>query len=469
MFVMEKIAKRQYKPLNNMLHKLLSVFLIFLTFILIPDSVFGAAPQPVINARAAVLIEAQSGRVLFGRDEHRRVFPAATTKVLTAMVVLDHLDPSEILIAGPEINELSIHSARSGHVNGEHISVHSLLRALFIMTGNDTANILALNVARRVTGNDNISFEEGTRVFMDLMNQKAWGIGALHSHFANSHGYHDNDLFTTAYDMALITRAALEIDFIRELASETSWAGNGAGPNPDPNWLTRNYNMQTANQLLLPGQYFFPDAIGVRTGRTSHAGDVLTAAAERDGVRLIAVIMDATDPARWRDSAALFEYGFRNYSHSVIEGGSVIGEVLVQNPRLQDPDAMELIMLSSFYGFFSNHELENFNIDINFIPDQLENGLLVTPVYQGQILGRATYSIDGRVIYEGYFVAARDAESRSLASDRDYLLGRITAALFTREAVPYWIIAGLSLIIISNIVYKLAKRRRRQTSYFGKF
>lgn len=427
--------------------------------------VYGRSPGVDVEATAAVLLEAESGRVLFGQNEDRRIYPAGMTKILTALVVLEHLDPDDVLVVGTEIQYVPDGSSMSGHVVGEHITVHNLLRALFIMPGNETANVLAIAVARELTGDEDIQYEVAERFFANLMNQQAVALGAVNSNFTNPHGFHDNNLFTTPMDMALIARAAMENEFIRELAGEYEWTGDGGGPDAESDWLTRQYTMQTNNLLITPGgPHFYRYATGVRTGRHSLAGDSLAAAAHRDGIDLIAVISDSTDPGRWRDAVSLFEYGFATFNYAVIqEAMSIVGEISVQNPRLQEDDVMEFYMAGPVYGFFSQGDLDNLSVDIFFMPGLITDDpepQLLAPIFYGQILGQILFSIGDRVLYEGYIYAARDAYLRSWQTDFDHYRNHITETMFTRAAIPYWIIAALSLIIITYIIYRLATRKR---------
>jgi D-alanyl-D-alanine carboxypeptidase (penicillin-binding protein 5/6) len=423
-----------------------------------------AAEPPDINAAAAVLIEAETGMVVFGKYERSRMFPAGLTMVLTALVVLDHFDPDEVVVAGQEIRSVMGDAALANHVIGEHITVRNLLRACFYLSANDSANILAMNVAKRDLGEETLPFNAAERHFSRLMNEKAHELGAVNSNFLNPHGYHHNNHFSTPYDMALICREALNNDIIRQISAETRWQGNGAGPSPEPGWTTRQYSFTSRNELILPGgEYFYPYAIGMRTGRTTPAGDTLASAAMKDGVELVAVISNSRDPGRWQDAALLFDYGFDNFSHvTVMNEGDTVGKIEMQNPRKQDGGAMQILATESLTLFLSQNRLSEMRGELAFLPDAVYESdtaiLLRTPIEEGQILGLITYYIGDEILYSGEFAAMRGAETRSVFTDIDYYWELTVNIFFVREAVPYWIIAGLSLIIVSYVVFRVVRR-----------
>ncbi|MCL2702330.1 MAG: D-alanyl-D-alanine carboxypeptidase [Defluviitaleaceae bacterium] len=450
----------------------LTLFIIFISFIIfLPEPALAQEP-PQVSAAAAVLVEAGTGKVLFGKEEHRRIFPASLTTILTAMVVLDYFDLDEVIVTGSEVRAVPDDSSKAGNVEGESITVHNLLRACIIISGNESASVLAMAVAKRVTGDSSIPYTAAERLFGELMNEKAREMGAFNSNFVNPHGYHHSNHYTTAYDMALISREAMKNDIIRALCAEVRWAGNGAGPDADPSWTTRNYNFTARNELIVPaGEFHYPFATGMKTGRHSAAGDTLAASAMKDGIELIAVISNSRDPGRWLDAVSLFEYGYGSYSHVILqEAGDVIGEITVRSPRRQDVEVMELLITDTVAGFLKQSELEGLVVDTFFLPEAIVDDpetiiALRTPVEEGQVLGRITYSAGGEILYTGDFIAAQSVGARTFATDIDYYWEIIESIFFTRQAVPYWIIAALSLIIISYAVYRIIKKYKAVTAF----
>ena len=187
---------------------------------LLQEAFIMADGAPDVTASAAILIEESTGTILYEKNADQKMYPASMTKVLTALVALDHFKPEELIKVGSEINEVSLDSSKAGHVAGEMLTMKNAIRGLIIPSGNDSANVIAAAVARRAENNENLSFSQCEAVFTDLMNQKAEELGATNSHFANAHGYHADDHYTTGKDMALLSRAFMENKTLEEIANE---------------------------------------------------------------------------------------------------------------------------------------------------------------------------------------------------------------------------------------------------------
>lgn len=247
-------------------------------------------PGPVdVSAAAAILMDAETGEVLFERNPDSPRPPASITKILTALVILERGRLTDSVTVSQAAARIG--GYRLGLRAGQQISLEDLLAAILIRSANDAAAAAAEHVGRGLSG------------FVALMNTKAQELGMRHSHFANPHGLDEPDHFTTARDMALLTRVALDLpEFARLVRSReaalTIWQRGRRGLRPQARVI------QSHNKLLgrLEG------ADGVKTGYTDAAGQCLVASASRNGQRMIAVLLD--DPRRWVDAAALLEFGF---------------------------------------------------------------------------------------------------------------------------------------------------------------
>ena len=446
-----------------------------------------AAQVPEVHAAAHVLIEAESGRVISEYQAHRRMFPAATTMILTAILTYEHIGMDEIIVAGNEIHALPQGSARNWHETGEAIIGINLLRGMLIGSGNDTANIVVLEVARRTTGNEDISFANAQVVFANLMTQRARELGALDSNFVNPHGYHHDSHFTTAYDMAHIAMHAISIPTIAQIVSQSSFFGPmwGDGDAPDgASMLSRQW--RSPNELLHEGgENFYPYAIGVRTGRTNQAGDSLAAAAVRDGITLVSVTFNSPEipietdgqieyaPTRWRDNINLFEYGFANYAHRVfLEENTVVGELPVSDPRIDDPGILEFFSTSLGTLFLSEAEMGRLRREVQFIPDVVtyaEDGYgyaFVPPIFENDAIGTINYYLDGELVFSATIYASRYVPVRTAVSDIEIRMERINEIFFSASSIPFWI-AGVSVLILLIVLITLARRarRRKRSSY----
>ena len=250
----------------------------------------GDASLPVaftgVNARAAVLLEAGSGEVIFGQNENARLPMASTTKIMTALVALEALplDTSvKITAASVGVEGSSVYL-----VEGEVLTLEQLLYALLLESANDAASAIAVAVSGSV------------EAFAERMNQKAAELGLTDTHFINPHGLDAEGHYTTAYELALITRAALANETFRTIcATERKTI---------PLHGTEGVRLLLNHNKLLDS---YEGCIGVKTGFTKKTGRCLVSAAERDGVTLIAVTLGAPDD--WRDHTAMLDYGFGLY------------------------------------------------------------------------------------------------------------------------------------------------------------
>ena len=443
-----------------------------------------ASQGPEVHAAAHILIEMESGRVISEYQAHRRMFPAATTRILTAILAYEHIGLDEIIIAGSEIDFLPQGSARNWHQSGEAITGANLLRGMLIGAGNDTANIVAMEVARRTSGNENISFANAQATFTHLMTQRARELGALDSNFINPHGYHHDSHFTTAYDMAQISRHALGIPALAQILAQPTFFGPMWGDGEAPaGAVQNNRRWDSPNELLLESsKYFYPYAIGLRTGMTNQAGESLAAAAVRDGITLISVTFNSPlipgyeegeyVPTRWQDNINLFEYGFTNYAHRVfLEGNTIVGELPIYDPRIDDPGTLEFFSTSVGMLFLSRAEVgrlqREVEIEPNFLTYTEEYGqMFVAPIYENDVIGAISYYLDGEMIFSAAIYAARYVPVRTAASDIEIRIERIHEIFFSAASIPFWI-AGVSVLILITVLIVLARRsiKRKRNNY----
>jgi len=431
------------------------------------------ASEPLeLVARTAILIEETTGRQLFGKNEHERIYPASMSKILIALVAIEHIDPDEFILLGEELYYAPPGSSLAGLEPGETILFKNLLRGFMMMSGNEAGCAIALNVARRVSGNEEISYSEAEALFNDLVNERAVELGARNTNFTNPHGFHHEDHFTTAYDMALFSRAYLEIPILRLIGEELEFTGYGAGDNPPEGSNNRHHTWRSRNQLLIEdadGYYTYAD--GIKTGFTDQAGNCVAASAERDGMRLISVVCFSPIPGVWNDTRAMMDYGFNNYSYvSVQEANELLKQAPVYRPRLGEPVVLDVKSLGSYSGYYSREEISRiqteftFNREFLYQPDgrpATSVPILKGPIAEADVLGTVTYSLDGQVIFEDYIVAASDVFERTVASDFHYYLNMARNHLFIMGAVPYWV-GGAAILAALIVILRIIRRKRSQ-------
>ena len=245
------------------------------------------AAAPVIGSETAILMVAGTKQILYEKDSHKIMYPASTTKMMTLITALKRAKLDETVVVAPAAVGIEGSSLELRML--DRLSLRELLFGLMLASGNDAAHAVAEHVGRG-------SYKQ----FIAWMNEDAEKIGALLTHFSNPHGLPDPvNHFTTAYDLAMIADAGFKIDGFEQFVAK-----------PYHTVLFQNrskgISLVNTNTLLMT----YPGANGVKTGVTRAAGRCLVASARRNGVLLIAVVLNGGD-SRFKDSAALLDYGFR--------------------------------------------------------------------------------------------------------------------------------------------------------------
>ena len=257
--------------------------------------------QDQLYAKSAVLIEASTGKVIFEKDAEELMFPASTTKIMTVYlgVLYGDLDAtvylSETDMQGIEVGV----DSDMGLEIGESINFLDLLYGTFIRSANEGANLIAESVSGTIED------------FVALMNQTAESLGCQDTHFENPNGLQNELHQTTALDMAKIARAAMQNETFRDIAK--SYTYSLPKSNLHRARVLTHSSRQFFNPSLADNDYYYPDAIGIKTGYTSAAGYCFVGAAERNGVELISVVFYTTSSGRWTDTKKLMEYGFSQF------------------------------------------------------------------------------------------------------------------------------------------------------------
>ncbi|MCI8907310.1 MAG: D-alanyl-D-alanine carboxypeptidase [Angelakisella sp.] len=255
-----------------------------------------AAETPVVRAQAAVLINADTGQVLFEKNARRRMEPASLTKIMTCLLAMEGAAPEEPVTVTAEAVQLMQDAAAIGLLEGETLTVAQLLYATMLPSANDAAAAIGIHL------------EGSTAAFAEAMNRRTGELGLTGTHFSNAHGLPAADHYSTAWDLAQITRAALDYPEFLSYAGRPSYTIPASTTN-------RAYSFGHLNHALTLGSGSFDRrAIAGKTGWTRSAGSCLMTVAEQNGVRLIAVILKEDSQASggniYRDTKALFDYGF---------------------------------------------------------------------------------------------------------------------------------------------------------------
>lgn len=354
-------------------NRILSICLVFSLLCLCVFTGFSCQAAPEVSADSAILMTADTGMILVEKNAFEERPIASTTKIMTAMLALEYPALDEWFTV--DENAIQVEGSSMGLRPGDQVTMRGLVYGMLLSSGNDAANAAAVKISGSIPA------------FVDKMNAKAQELGMKHTHFATPSGLDKGEEhYSTAYDMALLAKEALKNpDFVQICSSKTAQVEYGNPPYK--RWLKNH------NRLLKE----YPGAIGVKTGFTKKAGRCLVSAAERDGVRLIAVVLNA--PNDWSDSKALLDYGFSSVSDvkldvdfsqsSIHVVGGAKGDCQVQAqdsfsvslPIDKESDIVRKVYLDPFY---------------------------YAPIEMGEEVGYATYQLNGEIIYSIPLYAAEN-------------------------------------------------------------
>lgn len=289
---------------------LMPVLMLTAVFLWVGHPALGAnsdkeSAPPYIEGQAAIVTD-RAGQVLYEKNERLRMYPASTTKILTALLAVENCGLDDAVTVGPEINLVPVNSGRCGLQVGESITMRDLIYGLLLRSGNDAAMTIAVTVARKSGSDIPMNDQSALNKFAWMMNQRAGEMGARDSHFVNPHGLHDPAHYSTTYDLAIITRQAMKDQFLSEVVDTPAYTpssktptGNGA----EALWVNTNKLLDEQSP------FFMPEAIGVKTGHTGEAGYCLVSCAERKELRIYAVVLNSSQNGVWKDSVDLLNYG----------------------------------------------------------------------------------------------------------------------------------------------------------------
>ncbi len=373
-----------------MFKKLISIFVLCSVLSVPVAAQIQTETKPEITASSYVIYNPDNDEVVDGKNENVKMYPASLTKMLTALTVVDlceDLDGTIITVSENAVTSLyGTQSSTAKLKIGEKFSVKQMLYLMLLPSGNDAANALA----EHFCGNNSS--------FAKKMNEKAKEIGMKNSNFCNPHGLHDDNHYTTARDLAVLSDAYLENEILYNIAKCIDYTV------PATN-LQGERQIRTTNFMLIEGSgYYYPYATGLKTGNTDKAGRCLAASAEKNGVRYICILLDT--PEKWvrkgyirsdfLEAVEIFEYAFKTYEFvKIAEAGTVVANLPVFETFSKTTD---LVLKNDVYATLpKGTDLSQLKTD--FIPENLvDNVYLNSPVNSGQVSGNVNFILNNRVI-----------------------------------------------------------------------
>lgn len=348
---------------------------------------YGCLAQDETSAKAACVLEMETGRVLFESNMHSRLPMASTTKVMTALLAIEQGNLDDEVTCSE--NAFGVPGTSIYLQLGETLTLREMLLGLMLSSGNDAAVAIAEHIGGSVAG------------FVSMMNARAAQIGATSTHFSNPHGLPDDTHLTTAYDLALIAREAMRNDTFREIVS-TQYASIP--------WEGRTYNRQLKNKNRLLAEY--AGATGVKTGFTSRAGRCLVYGAQREGMEIIGVVLGCPD---WFDEAArLMDGCFDTYTMTRTLGPlDSAGEIAVAEGKRETAG---MCLMETLAVPLAEGESAQIVLDV---PQSV-----TAPVYPGMHLGTATLVVGGQAYGTCEVVASERVDSRKFSMDMRRVMAR---------------------------------------------
>lgn len=401
-----------------------------------------AWPQaPTLESECVILMDADTGAILYEKNSHDKCYPASTTKILTGLLTIENCSMDEIVTFSREAAEsVKYGDASLGTRTGEEYTVEQALYGLLL----HSANEIAYGLAEHISGSLN--------AFVQLMNNRAKEMGAVNTHFSNASGLHSPNHYTTAYDMAMIARSCYNnTTFVNIDSTYTTYTI------PPTNKTTTARYVRHRHAMLKNRTYYYEYCKGGKTGYTDAAGNTLVTFAEKNGMRLICVCYKTSEDGRYKDTKALFDWGFSDFSKVTASAGdisSIFTDTNYLNSRLHNRFDYILQINTSTITVPDNVNIGDISIDLNkMLGTDYKNGIYTANLnykYQEHSVGTAKLTLSSK-------------DSLVAASNLPYDFKEAVAAPAPKK-VPrvniLWVI--LFGLAVFGILYALSELKRIQ-------
>lgn len=400
---------------------------------------------PQTNAKAAIVMELDGGRVLYGKNESLAADPASLTKIMTVLLVVEAVERGDVslddkITVGNDYKNGISESEESPLAlkPGETLSLRDLLYCAMLVSSNEACNVMATHVSGSVDG------------FVALMNTRAKELGCADTRFANTNGLSRAGHYSSAADLALISREALTHELFRELCGSREYTVPATESNGER-------KLQNTNGLINPNSYYGSDycysgAFGLKTGNTPNAGYCLAGAAEKNGFSVLVIVLGCDKNYNFIDTRNLFDWAFNNFSvRKVLEKGTVLGTIPIE--RSSSATELELVAGESFRYFLP----EGFDVSELQRIVRLNSKAAEAPVSKGTELGTVTVlGPDGEEYGSVPLVAANDVDASVWASVKSEISDFFSASWMSVLA------AVIIVLLVALTALTLYRRRKRR-------
>ena len=401
---------------------------------------------PELVCKGAILVELNSDTPVYEYNADARLFPASTTKIMTCLVALEHGNLSdEITVDESLIADMDEDASALGLLDGETMTLEEMLYAVMVPSANDASIIVAAHIAGSV------------EQFVELMNEKARELGCTGTHFVNPDGLHDENHYTTARDLSIITKAALQSETFRTICATSVHELPETNRSAARMVYTTNYFLST----IITPKYYWEKVSGVKTGFTTPAGRCLVALVEEGDYSYLSVVLGAETPydeegspvyGSFTESRKLLEYGLNNFTFAaVLSHLSPIAQVPVTSGAVSSAVVAPVEDVNALLP--KNYDASQIRIQC-----ELNNGeSLTAPLKADEVVGVATVTYDGRVVGK--------TDVRTIAAvERNKILATPTKddPAFLRLVPVLIIVVAVILLIVSWLNRRKTRRKRRR-------
>ena len=408
-----------------------------------------ALEDPGLTCRNAILLDATYDEILYDKGARDKVYPASITKVMTALLVLEAVDAGQLTLDTPitataEALEVPEGSSTAKIQVGDTYTVEQYLYCLLLPSGNEVAQILAIAVDGSVDA------------FVDRMNQRAEELGCEGTHFANPHGFHDPDHYTTAYDITRFMKAAMEYDLFQTILTSPNYTLPANGVSEER--IIRNTNALTSNWTYT--QYLYGPGTGGKTGTTDEAGNCLVETAQEGDMSLISVILGAeevklpdgkTDARQFSETIKLLEWGFDNFHRVTLSPEDTLVASVKVNLSSQ-ADAVNVKPLGSVTRTLPKDiDLDKVEMTPSLFSEEVD-----APVGAGQVLGTLV------IKYEGTEYGTLDLVADTSVERSDFLYYKDQVETFFQNAGVKLVLAVVLILVVVVLLRVLVFRKRRR-------
>lgn len=402
-------------------------------------------PDPKIEAESAILVNPDTGMVLYEKNADAQRFPASTTKIMTALLTLEHADIYDTVTAVKEdFDKMDADSSTANIQVGETVRVIDLLYCLMLPSANEAAYMLARHVGGTY---DN---------FVEMMNVKATELGCTGTHFSNPCGLHDDDLYTTARDLIRITEAAMKDETFAEIAETAIKTIAATNMHPERQVVTTNQLIFSRSQ-----PWFYANCNGIKTGHTSQAGNCLVSCAEKNKATLYSVVLGCADAPNsqtvaksFTETKRLFEWGYDNFvSKTLAQKGDTIVDIDVRLSA--ETDKLTLTAKEDLIAFIPKN-MEVSDMELTTTVPESKNA----PIKAGDTIGSRTYSYQGVTYGTVELVALTDIKLSRVLFYADKLENFFKSAIF--KGVLAVAAVFTVLYVLFNITSSGIRRRKRR-------